>query len=226
MNKNCIFTCNIANYDSIPVIKEKNKNWDYKIITDNKDLKSSSWEIIYIENVNNLDKLNNTKLSRFCKTNYHVFFSEYDNYIYIDSRCIIINDLNNYVSNLGDYDFLFLKHPQANNIKEEMDRVLIGFLESQKMIDKIKKRYEEEGYKYNNGLFAGGILCFKGNERVINFFNDWWYEIKNYSHRDQLSLNFALSKNNKLKYKYIDFNLVFSKYFKQGVRKSSRLKIL
>ena len=43
---------------------------------------------------------------------------------------------------------------------------------------------------------------------------DWWSEIEKYSHRDQLSFNYALWKNkNSIKILYLDKNIYDSKFF-------------
>ena len=43
---------------------------------------------------------------------------------------------------------------------------------------------------------------------------DWWSEIEKYSHRDQLSFNYALWKNkNSIKIFYLDKNIYDSKFF-------------
>ena len=102
-----------------------------------------------------------------------------------------------------------------------MNRVSYG-LESRINIDNLKEKYEKAGYKYDNGLFVGGVLLFKNNERTIKFFNKWWEMIKEYSHRDQLSLNYVLHKTPELKFNSIKFFNIINKFFKQRDRKSKR----
>lgn len=222
-NENCIYTTIIGNYDNIPKLRvKKEENWDYICFTDNKDLKSDVWEIVYVENNGN-SQLENSRLSRYFKTNYYNYLSSYTTILYVDARIKIVGNINNYLKYLTGYDIVFNKHPEANNIEEEMGRVLKGKLEKKEVIDKIKKRYEDFNYKYDNGLFVGGFLLYKNNEKTLKFFKEWWYEIKNYSYRDQLSLNFVLKNNSALKYKVINYNNTRSKYFKQEPRKNKRL---
>lgn len=222
-NSNCIYTTIIGNYDKLPKLSvKKENNWDYICFTDNIDLISDVWKIIYVGN-DGKTKLDNTKLSRHYKTSFPNYLLSYDNLIYCDARMEIIGDINQQLKMLGANDIVFMKHPQANSIKEEMKRVLGGRLESVEMVDKIKKRYEEAGYKYNNGLYAGGILLFRNNENTIKFFKEWWHEIENFSHRDQLSLNYVISKNPDLKVGVIGFMDVISKYYRQTARISKRM---
>jgi glycosyltransferase involved in cell wall biosynthesis len=208
-NKNCIFTALIGNYDRLTESTVgKQDNWDYICFTDNKDLTSDFWKIIYVENIGETI-IDNYKLARHFKTNYHKYLNSYDNLIWKDARIIINSDLNKYLEKLGDDDIIFMRHPHAHNINDEMNRV-IDCLEKKEIIDKIKDHYKEEGYNYDNGLIASGIMLFKNNEKIKKFFIDWWDEIKNYSHRDQLSANFALWKNREIKPKYLNFYKVLS----------------
>lgn len=222
-NNNCIYTTIIGDYDNLPKLSvNKEKNWDYICFTDNKKLKSDVWKIIYVENNSNT-QLENSRLSRYYKTNYYQYLSSYINLLYVDAKIKIVGNINEYLKNLNNYDIVFNKHPEANNIKEEMKRVLSGKLEKKSVVETVKKRYEEVGYKYNNGQFVGKFLLYKNNERTIKFFKEWWYEIENYSYPDQLSLNFVLKNNNTLKYSVINYNNTLSKYFNLEKRISKRL---
>ncbi|MFW6219869.1 MAG: glycosyltransferase family 2 protein [bacterium] len=222
-NKNCIFTTIIGDYDNLPKLEiKKENNWDYICFTDNKKLKSDIWNLVYVDS-NYKITLERVRLSRYYKTNYHKHLLSYNNLIYTDARMKIIGNLNDIIKRLNDVDISFMKHPVATDIKQEMKRVLSGRLEREEIISKIKKRYEEYGYNYKNGLLAGGVLVFKNNEKVVKFFKEWWYEIQNYSYRDQLSLNFVLSRNPELIYHTLPFNNTIGSYFKQTPRKSKRL---
>lgn len=220
-NKNCLFTTLIDDYD---ILNEVNKieGWDYLYFTNNINLKSKTWKVIYHPHETK-EKLDSYKLSRYYKTNYKKYLSSYDKLIYCDARMKVVGNINELLKRLDGVDISFMKHPHANNIKEEMKRVSVGGLERKGVVDKIKERYEKENYKYDNGLFAGGVLIFKNNERTSNFFNEWWYEIENYSYRDQLSLNFVVSRNPELKYDTQPFYNTINKYFQQTPRKTKRL---
>ncbi|MFW6008714.1 MAG: glycosyltransferase [archaeon] len=222
-NKNCIFTTIIGDYDDLPKLNiNKEDNWDYICFTDNKKLKSDVWKLIYVDSdYDNL--LERARLSRFYKLNYYKFLSSYENLIYVDARIKIKSQLNNYLKHLNDHDFVFNKHPNANSIKEEMERVLSGGLERKEVVEEMKKKYNKVNYKYDNDLYVGKILLFKNNKKNIKFFSDWWYMVKNYSYRDQLSLNYALSINKNIKYKVIDYNKTIKNYFPLAKRKSKRL---
>lgn len=224
-NKKCIFTGLTGNYDDLTTsAKEKQRDWDYLCFTDS-NINSNFWKVINIEN-SDKTQMGNHKLARKIKTNFFDYLSSYDIILWKDSRIIINCDLNDYLKLLGNNDIVFMKHPDSNSILEEFDSVVSLGLERQSMVDRIKKRYEENGYKYDNGLIASGIMLFKNNERTISFFKTWWEEIRQFSHRDQLSANYALSKHPELVYETIPQNNIISSvgYFLRGTRKSERFK--
>lgn len=211
-NKNCVFTAIIGDYDGLVNTEyQKLPNWDYICFTDNSNIKSDFWRVIYVQN-NIKDYLHNVKLARFFKTNFMKHLSSYENLMWIDARITLINNINEYLNNLNDNDIVFLKHPSARSISEEFKRVL-GSIEKVEMIEKIRNRYTELGYKYDNGLISSGVMLFRNNNKIIKFFNEWWYEIENYSHRDQLSANFVLWRNPEIK--YVMLSGMINKYFKQ-----------
>lgn len=221
LNKNVIYTTIIGGYDDLPkLLNGSVDGWDYVCFTDDKNLKNEDWQIIYIDNNCSDDK----RLSRYFKTNFHDFFYEYETILYIDASMDVNINLYDYSKLLKNNDILFLIHPFNKNIKEEMDLVLKINYENITNINKLKEKYLKEKYVYDNGLFAGGILIYKNNKNIIYFYNDWWFMINNYSHRDQLTLNYVLSKHN-LKHGTIKYNNVINKYFIQREHKKNNKQI-
>lgn len=223
-NKNCIYTVIIGNYDNLNEHFEKKNNWDYYCITDNKQLKSNKWKMIYVDE-SYPNKMEQSRVSRYYKTHYYEFFDSYENILYIDARMNIVNDLDIYRSLMNESDILLMIHPDAKNINEEIDRVVIWHLDTPEMGNKIRERYKNEGYKYNNGLNAGGVLMFKNNDKIKKFFTEWWDEISKYSYRDQLSLNYVLWKNSDLKVEQQPFRYVMSNFFIERSRNTSRVNV-
>jgi hypothetical protein len=194
----------IGDYDNIvPCASGKKEGWDYICFTDNKNIKSDFWRVVYVENLI-VDEIKNIKLARQIKTSFYSYLSSYEYILWIDARITISMDIDEYLVRLNDNDILFMKHPDANSILEELERMLPGKIETVEMCKKIKTRYESFGYKYDNGLIASGAMLIRNNERTIKFFKEWWNEINNFSHRDQLSANFVLWRNPELKYEIVD----------------------
>jgi Protein of unknown function (DUF616)/Nucleotide-diphospho-sugar transferase len=212
MKKNCVFTAITNDKDKLVSENSKHDDWDYICFTDNFSLKSDFWNIIYIQKKENY--LDCIKVSKFYKTNGFKCLPNYDKLIWKDANIRIIKNFENYVNNLTfDTDIVFVNHLKRISILEEFDAVVSKKFETAEMINKIKQRYTDFKYNYDNGLISANLMLFRHNERTIKFFSEWWNEIEKYSHRDQLSANFALSKNNNLKYKLLDYFSVFGNDF-------------
>ena len=55
---------------------------------------------------------------------------------------------------------------------------------------------KSENYPENNGLISGGVLVRKHtDEKLIKVMEEWWYFVKNFSKRDQLSFNYVAWKH-------------------------------
>lgn len=222
-NKKCVYTVITNDYCDLMDFNIKIKGWDFICFTNNKKIKSNFWKLRYIEN-NTKDVLENIKLAKKYKMLGFKELEEYDVFLYIDARISIIGDINKYLKLLNGSDILLMKH--GGSILTQMKELTKHRYENKEMVETIKKRYEKHGYSYDNGLFAGGVLLFRPSNDVVKFFEDWWNEVKYYSHRDQLSGCFALFLNPNLKYKIIKTSIYGSNgYFSlKGKRKKSRFK--
>ena len=66
-----------------------------------------------------------------------------------------------------------------------------------KLIDRQMEFYRKEGLPSNTGILSTGIIIRKHNRpNVEEHCEKWWEQIKRWSHRDQLSLNYVLWKYN------------------------------
>ena len=62
-NKICVYTCITGEYDDLKEIKNVEKNIDYYCFTNNKKIKSKTWNVVYIED----NELSNLLLARKTK---------------------------------------------------------------------------------------------------------------------------------------------------------------
>lgn len=134
--KKCVFTIIINDYCNIYDNHFKTEDWDYFCITDDKQMKSSFWEMIYVENESKT-AIEHAKISKFYKTNYDIFFKDYDLILYVDGRIAINCDLNDYAKNIDNNDIFFMKH-KAKSIKEHYNTILNNKYETEEMINIIK----------------------------------------------------------------------------------------
>ena len=199
--KKLVYTINLGKYDSIKEVK-KQKGYDYFLFIDEYDdiYNATNWTLIFLPDfVKNLN-LNIIKTQRYIKTHPHIFFPNYDLSIYIDSNFNINGNLDEFLIRIlsPKLSIYTLEHPERNKIQNEFKLVEILKKDNKSRINKIKERYNYTNFPDNNGLIESCLMVRKHNDiTCINIMENWFNEIRNYSHRDQLSFNYVLWKTNK-----------------------------
>lgn len=190
--KVCVYTVITGNYDKLRQPKVVNPEWDYICFTDQK-VSSDIWQIRFIPK--EVSELSNVKKQRYIKINHHKVLPEYDLTIYIDASMEIIKDLGELID--INYDFIACKHPFRNCIYDECAAVVKGKRDTIENVNRVYTKYQSENYPAHNGLIETGFMIRKNTPYVNEIMESWWDEVLNYSHRDQLSLNYVLWKQSK-----------------------------
>lgn len=220
--KTCVYTCITGSYDKVNELKFKEEGIDYYLFTNNKKVKSSTWNVIYIKD----DTLSNTKLARKIKILGHNVISKYDICVWIDGNIIIKDKITKFLdTNMGKNDKLVaFRHSVRNNIAEEMKACVEYKKESITNIDKLKKFYKKEHFMDNTGLIESTIYVKKQKDPVVKKTMKIWFDmIKNYTERDQLSFNYAISKTD-LKVKWINKSVWNNEWFDNNKHKGIKQK--
>ena len=198
-NKKVIYSAMIGGYDNIPFIK-KVKGWDYVMFTDMSESefpKNSNWEY---RKANLGFGKTNTLVCRYYKTHPHEFFSKYEESIWIDANISIksFDDIEKRIKKLKlkEIKVASCEHSERDCIYDEIEAVLFYKKDIKKNTNKIFNYLKKAKYPAHNGLFETNFLWRQHNDKkIIKLMNDWWFFIKNYTHRDQLSFNYILWKN-------------------------------
>ena len=210
-NKIVVYTCITNGYDKLNEIEKKENNIDYICFTDDKSLTSNTWNIVLINE--KLNDLTHVKKQRFIKINPHLFLSEYDISIWIDGNMSIIGDINELLKTHDESFMTTLQHPYTNCIYVEAKKCSNTKDSAFKIFKQVFMRYFLEKYPKDNGLIESRIIIRNHNdENCKKLMSDWWNEVRDYSHRDQLSFNYVLWKN-KLNIKLID-TIYINNFFK------------
>lgn len=210
-NKICVYTCITGNYDNLKDIKKEN-GIDYYCFTNNRNIKSSAWNVIYIED----KSLSNVLLARKTKILGNDIVNSYDIALWMDGAVSFnkpIKDFINYY--LKDKDnFVAFKHGERNNIHDEMSACCSCLKESKEKIINLEKFYCREGYPDNNGLIESTVYIKRPKDPLVQKTMEiWFFMVKNYSHRDQLSFNYAIYKTG-LKVKWINKKVFNNEWFR------------
>ncbi|MDF0533018.1 DUF616 domain-containing protein [Shewanella sp. A32] len=190
-NKRLVYTVIFGGYDTLNDFDFTPTDVDYVCITDDPNLQSNSWKIVYVEKESIEDPI---LLNRMYKFFPYKFF-EYSESIYLDGNISVKSDLNfifdKYLS-LGD--IAIPKHPFRTCIYQEAKECIsIGKADSQQVNSQMSK-YKYEGFPQNFGLFENNIIVRRHSKLVINLMDSWWEEFNLNAKRDQLSLSFLLWK--------------------------------
>lgn len=175
---------------------ERKDGYEYILFSDN-DINVVSWKALKVDFFN-AEYLSSVKKARFLKTHPHALFKEdYDAVVYVDSNTSIDEKLYKYIDeNINNY-ITFKQHNDRNCIYDEIMACYYSHKEEPGILLKLYNRYIKEGYPLNNGLFETNVIISHYKDPVvIKLMNLWWEEIIKNSHRDQLSLNYVIWKNN------------------------------
>lgn len=192
-----VYTCNIGHYDLFRNIFPKpNNKIKYIYFTDEDEDPVNGWEVVKVDKSLTDNK---RKLARYYKINSHKVLPEHDISLWIDARFIINEDaMNNFILKYKKYDISCFPYPWADNdclYQEAIGCAKNGMTCSDIIADQVG-RYSKDGYPKHNGLFATGIIIRKNNAVIDRFNEAWWYEVDNYSLRDQISQCYVAWKQN------------------------------
>lgn len=216
LNKIAVFTALIGNYDELnDPIRVENDFCDYYCFTDNEQLKSDVWKIVYVKqsDYSELKGLDKVKFARYIKTHPHTFLKEYKHTIFIDANLTIRKSLIAwYCLYSNGNGILTFKHPDRDCVYDEEIRCKEMNKDNPVVMDKQISRYRKEGYPKHNGLVMTNLMYRENNKEVNNFNEKWWKEIKKESRRDQLSFNYVQWKT-KIDVDLCPLHAAFNDYF-------------
>lgn len=211
MKKICVYTCITGNYDDLQEVKNKEKNIDYLCFTNNKNIKSNTWKVIYIDQ----DGLDNQRLSRKIKMLGHPIISEnYDISVWMDASVVFKRSIKDFVSTfLKKSSFAAFKHAYRNCIYKEAIGCVKTRKDSKENILKTVDFLRKENYPENNGLYEMTVFIKKHNDsKVIETMKLWFDMVCKYSKRDQLSFMYCVWKTG-LKIDDIDLSVWDNDWF-------------
>ena len=211
-NRIVIYTALFGEYDNLQKPLFFDKNIDFICFTNNFDLKSKYWKIVYLENL-----FENKKMNRYVKFHPHKYLYNYNTSIYIDSNVQIYSSILKKINfNIANNLISIPQHPFRKNISEEINFCIENKLIDKNIMtnDKIEKNFDIVNNKYT--LTANRVLIRKHNDaRCIQLMSIWWEYYLSGITRDQISLPFALNEIKffthiiKSKYSFLDFFIVW-----------------
>ncbi len=200
-NKKAIYTFIINDYDDLKDPLSIADGWDYICFTDNPDMVSNTWKIIYLDQKRLQKKLKNPKKTAMLIMieYFKLIPKQYDIVVSIGGQIMINTDLNEFITKHFDqnkHDLAICKHPERDCIYDEAEICKILNKDNASIIDKQTTYYRRKGYPAHNGLFMTGIIIRKNSSKNLKkVCKIWSHEVQKWSKRDQLSLNYSIWKS-------------------------------
>lgn len=193
-NRICVYTCITGDYDVLNEIENIEEEIDYYCFTNNKNIKSNTWKVIYIKD----DSLTNIELARKIKILGHPVINEtYDTQLWMDGSISFNKKIMDFIKTyLGDKDtFVAFRHGKRNTIKEESKACIQLKKEKRENIDRLMAFYKKEKYKDDNGLIESTVYIKRVHDKLVQETMKLWFSmITSYTTRDQLSFNYCIDK--------------------------------
>lgn len=185
-----VYTVIFGDYDVLEEVKHISPGVDYYCITDNKEIRSDTWKVIYLDNVvYPSDKNRELKFFPF-KT------FDYVESIYIDGNISITGDVNYIFDHyLKKSDIAVSRHPLRNCLYEEGQVCIKAKKANISDVENQLNAYRKAGFPHKYGLFENNVIVRRHSVNIKKLMSDWWEEYCSYTKRDQLSFCYVLWKN-------------------------------
>lgn len=171
--KYSVITYIFNNYEQVHEIESKDENAEYILVTDNKNLTSDTWTIIY-EPLLDTDKLTGIAKTFIVKYNAYKYVSN-EIYIRLDSQITITSSLNDIVSEFNEdgYDIGVIQHAYTLSFAQEY----YEWEYYRKHEHKWRKRFFEQinNYDYSRewkGLFGTTVSICRKTKAMSDFFDE------------------------------------------------------
>lgn len=192
-NKSVVYTSLFGNYDNLTEPAFKDEGCDYICFTDQNELTSKFWNVIYVNHSDNPVSMN-----RKYKMFPHIYLDSYDRSLYIDANIIIKRSVSELFERyLNSNPISFPKHFTRTCIYQEAAFCLKNGKIQQKEYDFIvNDLLRKNDFPENYGLAENNIIFRTHNNNLLNStMQEWWECFQKYARRDQLSLMYVLWKN-------------------------------
>lgn len=202
MNRKVVYTAITKGYDKLKEPKVVSDIWDYICFTDDPNLTSKVWQVIYVEDLNHKEP----------KMLPHKYLKYYDYWLWIDGSIEILVDPSELLSEMfrQDVDFMSFNAKMWNTPFDEGKAVVSLGYETLQNVEKVFNKFAVD---FPRDKLTTCTVILRKNIPKINKFNELWNSFMEYSKRDQLSIDYCLWKEG-IKQGYFEGSIYENKYFK------------
>lgn len=201
-----IYTALIGPYDRVQEPLFVDKDFEYRLYTDQPGLHSDVWDIVQVERTERTA----VRQARMLKT---IPPEDCDFSVWIDANMQQKRSVLGICDPGADVDLWLMTHPDRDCVYQEGREVNHLRKDNHLIVEAQIARYRAEGYPRRNGLVASGIMARRRSSRVQELGELWYKEIDAGSHRDQLSFNYVLEGFKELKVNLVPYFDVIGVHF-------------
>ena len=195
-NKVVIYTAIAGGGDNLIQHKYKSPDFDYICFSDRPMQASGIWEVRQMPE----SYLDDVRKAKYYKLFPHELFSEYLYSVWVDGNIDILDDsLERRVYNLIETDVLMAAniHPYRKCAYEEANACIVMGKDSPEAIMRQVDFMKSNGFPREQGLYALMVIFRKHHDSEVEKLMDrWWWMIKKFSRRDQISFMYVLYESN------------------------------
>ena len=228
MKSRALYTALIGDYEPLNELSEIDfGRIDAFCFTDNPNLKSDTWKVIYVKPAFPADPV---RSQRMLKILGHQILDRYKQTLYIDNSVQLLRDPGEILDEwLTDNLVAIPMHSFRESVVDEFNEVLLGKLDSR---ERITEQLEHYKLNYSELLiqrpYWNALIARENTEVTRKLFRKWADHVLRYSRRDQLSLPIA-SFETKVPIRAVEMDNYESEFHrwpihqgrKQGIRQSS-----
>jgi len=192
----CVYTTVFGNYEKLNEQLVANESRiDFICFTDDEHLTSSTWKIVHVNPVFPLDFTRSARTIKICP---HRFLPNYDTSLYIDNSVTLKVVPEKIFKDVMDqnYDLICMRHSFRETVLEEFEEVLRLRYDKQDIVLEQLNAYNLINPEIlSQKPYWCGFLARKHNKKIVeDSMEDWLAQVMRYSRRDQLSINYIISK--------------------------------
>jgi hypothetical protein len=191
--RRAVYTVLVGGFDALLPPAQFEPDLDYVAFTDVPEGVPEPWQVKPLAT----QQRNPRMTARWHKLHPHKLLPDYEQSLYVDANILIKDRISPLFDQaLRQAPLALFRHPTRDCLYEEAAAVKRLRYDDGAIVETQMAFYRAHGLPSRAGLHFGGILLRRHNDaKLIELMEDWWRQLKIFSHRDQLSLGFILRRH-------------------------------
>ncbi len=191
--RGAVYTVLVGGFDALLSPVQFEPELDYFAFTDGEQVIPKPWQSKPLAS----RQRNPRMTARWHKLHPHRLLADYEESLYVDANVLIKDRIVPlFARALREAPLALFRHPDRDCVYEEAETVKRLRYDDSAIVDAQMAFYRAHGLAPRAGLHFGGIQFRRHNDpKLIPLLEDWWRELKIFSHRDQLSLSFMVQRH-------------------------------